>query len=319
MDDRGSARQRAILIAGPTASGKSALALGLAEALGGTVINADSMQVYADLAVLTARPTEAEMARAPHRLFGHVDAAEAYSVGRWLADMEAALVEARSSGRLAVIVGGTGLYLKALFTGLSPIPPVPDAIRAEVRAESIGIEAEELHARLTALDPAMAARLRPSDPQRIIRALEVHRATGQSLLVFQQSHGEPVLPAAETAGVYLAPDRAALNDRIDRRFDGMMAHGALTEVARLARRNLDPALPAMRALGVPPLLAHLRGEMTLEDAVARGKLLTRHYAKRQGTFARHQLPDLPWVSPELGRDVVLVRYAFLEATLSCPS
>ncbi|MBE7186577.1 MAG: tRNA (adenosine(37)-N6)-dimethylallyltransferase MiaA [Methylobacterium mesophilicum] len=285
------AEKRAILIAGPTASGKSALALDLAGRICGTVINADSMQVYADLHILTARPSSAETARVPHRLFGHVDAAAAYSVGRWLDDVRLALEETWTAGRRPVVVGGTGLYFKALTQGLSAIPAVPDALRARIRQEAEGQAPEQLHARLAQHDPVMAARLRPSDPQRILRALEVWEATGRSLAAFQGERQPPLLPVGEVAASILEPDRDDLKRRIERRFDAMMAAGALDEVARLAARNLDPTLPAMRALGVPPLLAHLRGEIDLDTAVRAGKGLTWQYARRQMTFIRSQLAD----------------------------
>ncbi len=287
----------ALLIAGPTASGKSALAIALAQRLGGWVINADSMQVYGDLRIITARPTPDEEAAAPHRLFGHVDASQNYSVGRWLADAEALLDEARAAGRLPIFVGGTGMYFKALTQGLSDIPAVPDEVRAAIRAEAADLSPAELHARLVARDPQMAARLRPTDPQRILRALEIFAATGRSLADFQGARSAPLLDIENCRAVFLAPDRPALNVRIDARFDQMMRHGALDEVQQLAARNLDPALPAMRAHGVPGLMAYMRGECSLADAIERGKRDTRHYAKRQFTFVRHQLPGFEWMTP----------------------
>lgn len=298
MDDRDFAGERAILIAGPTASGKSAVALALAERLGGVVINADSMQVYADLAVLTARPSADHMARAPHRLFGHVDAAETYSVGRWLGEVKTVLRETWSEGRVPVLVGGTGLYLQALMQGLSAIPTVPDEVRARVRAEAEGLSAQVLHDRLAARDPTMASRLRPSDPQRIVRALEVFEATGRSLATYQANREKAILPPARIAGVFLAPERATLHETIDRRFDRMLESGALEEVARLATRGLDASMPAMRALGVPPLISHVRGETSRQEASEEGKRLTRNYAKRQLTFARNKLSGLFWLSPD---------------------
>jgi tRNA dimethylallyltransferase len=297
MDGFGLTAKRAILIAGPTASGKSAVAITLAEQLGGVVINADSMQVYADLDVLTARPSAGDLTRVPHRLFGHIDAAETYSVGRWLTEVEQCLAVTWGEGRIPVLVGGTGLYFKALTQGLSAIPLVPEVVRARLRTEAEGRSADELHATLAARDPIMAARLRPTDPQRILRALEVFEATGRSLSTFQAVREPPILPSDRCAGVFFAPERAVLNAQIDRRFDRMIDEGAVDEVARLGARQLDPVLPAMRALGVPPLLVHLAGDLPLAEAVDRGKLLTRQYAKRQMTFARHQLPDLDWVAP----------------------
>lgn len=288
----------AVLIAGPTASGKSGLAMRIAERHGGVVINADSMAVYRDLAILTGRPAAADLARVPHRLYGHRDAAEAYSVGLWLAEAETELRRAWSSGAVPVVVGGTGLFFKALTQGLSEIPPVPDAVRARVRAEAEGVAPEALHARLMRLDPLTAAGLRPSDPQRVVRALEVFAATGRPLATFQARRAAPVLPMARAWAVVLTPDRAALTLAIDARFDAMMAAGALDEVRRLRARGLDPALPALRGLGVPPLWAHLDGALTLDAAVARSKAETRAYAKRQETFARHQLAGFTAAAPK---------------------
>lgn len=286
----------AILIAGPTASGKSALAIRLARALGGVVVNADSMQVYRDLRVITARPTPGEEAEVEHRLFGHVDAAVNYSVGLWLADAAAAIRDIRASGRTPVLVGGTGMYFKGLTQGLSDIPRVPEEVRARVRAETAGLAPQDIHARLAARDPATAGRLRATDPQRNLRALEVFEATGQPLASFQGARQPPLLAPGTWRAVFLAPDRQELYRRIDARFDQMMEQGAVEEVRALAARGLDPALPAMRAHGVPGLIAWLRGEAAREAAVARGKADTRHYAKRQHTFARHQLPNFPWAA-----------------------
>lgn len=299
--------KRAIVIAGPTASGKSALALALAEQLDGMVINGNSMQVYADLRILTARPSTEDEARVPHRLFGHVDAAEAYSVGRWLDHICLVLDEACSLGRVPIIVGGTGLYLKALTQGLSDIPPVPDEVRARVRAAANGLPPQELHDQLRTRDPDLAARLRPSDPQRIIRALEVIEATGQSLSTYQGRRRPPLLGPDEMIGVVMSPERAVLNARIDARFDAMIAAGALDEVGQLDARALDRDLPAMRALGVLPLVACLHGTLDLDSAMAQAKAMTRHYAKRQATFFRHQLPALlsvPALDPNTVVDLV---------------
>ena len=283
------ARKRAILIAGPTASGKSALAMRLAERLDGVVINADSMAVYRDLSILTGRPELSELSRVPHRLYGHRGAEEPYSVGHWLTEAAAALDAAQDCGRVAIVVGGTGLYFKALTAGLSDIPPVPQAIRDRLRAEAAETSASALHARLASSDPDTAALLRPSDPQRILRALEVLEATGRPLSAFQARRKPPPIPADDFVGVVIEPERAGLKAAIDRRFDRMMDAGAVEEVRRLAARRLDPALPAMRALGVRPLLAHLEGALPLDAAIDRAKAETRAYAKRQMTFARHQL------------------------------
>jgi tRNA dimethylallyltransferase len=295
----------AILIAGPTASGKSRLALCLAERLRGALVNADSMQVYRDLAVLTARPCSSDEARVPRLLFGHVDGAINHSVGRFVDEAEAALERLRGERRLPIFVGGTGLYFKALTQGLSEIPKVPKALRAELRARAEAMPVAELHAELAARDPATAAKLRPSDPQRLLRALEVHIATGQSLAAFQGAKRAPLLDPQHCLAIFLAPERMALNAVIDRRFDAMLKAGALEEVAALRERGLDPALPVMRALGVPHLLRHLEGEIDLEEAARLAKRDTRAYAKRQFTFARHQLPTFRWVAPEDAEAMVM--------------
>ena len=299
----------AILIAGPTASGKSALALRLARALGGVVVNADSMQVYRDLAILTARPRPGEEDGVPHLLYGHVDAAINHSVGAWLTDAKQILTQVLELGRLPVFVGGTGLYFKALTQGLSDIPPVPERVRAKVRARAEGVPVAALHAELAACDPVTAARLRPSDPQRILRALEVFEATGRSLTSFHGSPEAPLLKPQTWLGVFLAPDRALLYQRIDARFGAMLKQGALAEVEALASRKLDPLLPAMRAHGVPHLIRFLAGGISRQEAVTRSTLDTRHYAKRQFTFARHQLPDFAWVPPEAAEASILTALA----------
>ena len=295
----------AILIAGPTASGKSAVAIALARRLGGVIINTDSMQADGDLHVLSARPDAAEAAQAPHMLFGHVDGAVNYSVGRWLADARGALDAAQAQGLMPIFAGGTGLYFKALTQGLSAIPAVPEAVRARMRAEAEGKTPEVLHARLAALDPLTAAKLRPSDPQRILRALEVLAATGRPLASFQNARAAPLLDGACCVGVFLEPERKALAARINQRFDAMLAAGALNEVRALAKRGLDPALPVMRAHGVPHLLRHLRGEMTLGEAAERGKIDTRQYARRQCTWGRNQMQEYLRAAPEEAEAVVM--------------
>jgi tRNA dimethylallyltransferase len=291
----------AILIAGPTASGKSALALEFARKTNGVVINADSMQVYRDLRMLTARPTPEEEALAPHRLYGHVDAATNFSAGAWVADAAKVLEEARAQGRRPFFAGGTGLYFKALTRGLSAVPPIPAEIRERVRArlERDGVEA--LHVELAHRDPLSAERLKPRDRTRIARALEVVEATGRSLTEWHREGLPPILPAGEFAALFLAPEREAVYARIDARFDAMLKSGALDEVAALAARKLDPLLPAMKAHGVPALIRHLAGELTLEEAATIGGADTRHYAKRQFTWFRHQLPEFEWVPPEAAR------------------
>jgi tRNA dimethylallyltransferase len=306
-------RVSAILIAGQTASGKSALALRLARALGGVVINADSMQVYRDLRVLTARPDREDEAKAPHRLFGHVDGAVNYSAGIWLANASAALNEARREERLPVFVGGTGLYFKALTQGMSAIPPVPDGVRAKVRARAADVPVAELHGELMRRDPATAARLRPSDPQRILRALEVFEATGKSLVSFHATRTLPVLDAKDVLAVFLATEREALKARIDARFEVMLQAGALQEAAVLRERRLDPALPVMRAHGVPHLVAHLNGDISLAEAARGAKLDTCRYAKRQATFARHQLASFRWLPAQEAETLALAECSGLNA------
>jgi tRNA dimethylallyltransferase len=288
--------RRVLLIAGPTASGKSAAALALAQSFGSTIVNADSMQVYRDLKILTARPAPDEERLAPHRLFGAIDGAVNFSVGQWARAAREVLADI-GEGPI-IFVGGTGLYFRALTEGLSDIPPVPEAVRAAVRSRAEGRATGELHDELQALDPETAARLTASDRQRILRALEVMASTGRPLASFLGARAKPTLGPREWAGLYLAPDRADLGQRIDARFDAMLARGALDEVAALTRRRLDPALPVMRAHGVPHLAAHLEGRLTLDEAAARSKLDTRHYAKRQFTWARHQLSGFKWVAPE---------------------
>ncbi|HVX78884.1 MAG TPA: tRNA (adenosine(37)-N6)-dimethylallyltransferase MiaA [Bradyrhizobium sp.] len=293
---------QAVLIAGPTASGKSALALELAARTGGIIINTDSMQVYRDLCIITARPTAEEEARLPHRLYGHVDAAINFSAGRWVTDAAAMLAEARTQDRLPIFVGGSGLYFKALTRGLSAVPPIPAEIRDSVRTrlEQNGVEA--LHAELGRRDPASAERLKPRDRTRIARALEVVEATGRSLTDWHREGLPPLLPPGEFAALFLAPERDQLYARIDARFSAMLSAGALDEVACLAARHLDPLLPAMKAHGVPALIRHLDGEITLAEAAEIGRADTRHYAKRQFTWFRHQLPEFEWVKPEEARE-----------------
>jgi tRNA dimethylallyltransferase len=292
---------KAVLIAGPTASGKSALALELAQKTGGVVINTDSMQVYRDLRILTARPTVAEEAQAPHRLYGHVDAAINFSAGAWVSDAAKVLAQARAENRLPIFTGGSGLYFKALTRGLSAVPPISAEVREDVRArlERDGVEA--LHAELAHKDPVSAERLKPRDRARIARALEVVEATGRSLTDWHREGLPPLLPPGEFSALFLAPEREELYARIDARFAVMLSAGALEEVAALAARNLDPLLPAMKAHGVPALIRHLRGEITRDEAAEIGRADTRHYAKRQFTWFRHQLPEFEWVKPEAAR------------------
>jgi tRNA dimethylallyltransferase len=297
----------AVLIAGPTASGKSALAIRLAQRLRGVVINADSMQVYRDLRVLTARPTPDEEALAPHRLYGHVDGAVNFSVGRYVGDAVRVLDEVGGSA-LPIFVGGTGLYFKALTDGLSDMPNVPDDVRDAIRLASEGIDTPDLHRELAEKDPATASTLRPTDRLRIQRALEILAATGRPLVSFHGARQPGPLSGRRLAKLFLAPDRDDLRRRIDQRFDAMLESGALEEVKALGDRHLDPMLPAMRAHGVPGLLAHLRGEASLEEAIARGQGDTRRYAKRQFTWFRHQLPDWNWVAPDAAFSAALAAW-----------
>jgi len=287
-----------ILIAGPTASGKSALALALAEKLGGAIINADSMQVYRDLRIITARPQREEEVRVPHRLYGHVDAAENFSVGRWCSEIADVLAAAQRDARTAIVVGGTGLYFSALTQGLAAVPPIPAQIRNEVRARLASDGVEALHAELTQRDPAAAARLMSGDRARVTRALEVVLATGRSILQWHEANMPARVDAALAAKIFLMPDRDVLLRRIDARFDAMMAAGAMDEVRALAGRHLAPNLPAMKAHGVPWLIRHLNGEIALAEAIEGGKRDTRQYTKRQATWFRNQLPDFTWAAPE---------------------
>ncbi len=295
---------KAILIAGPTASGKSALALELADAFGGTVINADSMQVYRDLRIITARPSPADEAHAPHRLYGHVDAAENYSVGRWCKEVTAALDAAKQEDRAAIITGGTGLYFNALTRGLAAVPAIPIDIRDAVRARLLSEGVAALHADLAQRDPAAAARLGRGDGARVTRALEVILATGRSLLDWHNENKPPILDLATAAKIFVMPDRDALLGRINARFDAMMAAGALEEVRALASRGLNPRLPAMKAHGVPWLVRHLKGEIGEAEAVEQAKLETRQYTKRQATWFRNQLPAFEWVEPQAARGAI---------------
>jgi tRNA dimethylallyltransferase len=284
------------LIAGPTASGKSALAIRLASERGGIVVNADSMQVYRELRILTARPSEADETKVPHKLYGFREAAEPYSVAAWLADVAPLIDAARQGGAPLIIVGGTGLYFKALLEGLSPVPEIPDEIRRYWRSKASDLEATKLHAFLRERDPAMAERLAPSDPQRIVRALEVLDATGRSLLDWQQVSGEPLIRQEEAERIYVSPPREELYRRCDTRLDRMVEAGALDEAKRLRDLRLHPSLPVMRALGVRPFLAHLSGLLDWDAALRDAKTETRRYAKRQLTWARRNMSSWNWVS-----------------------
>lgn len=281
--------RRTILIAGPTASGKSALALALAERLGGTVINADSMQVYRGLRVLTARPSREEEARVPHALYGFVPGEEAYSAARYAVDAANAIAAGRSEGRVPIVVGGTGLYFTALLQGLSPIPRIDPDVRAYWRARAMERPGTELHQMLAARDPLTASRLMPTDTQRIVRALEVLESTGSPLAQWQRMPGTPVLDERDTTRLLVQPERERMAARIEARFDAMVAEGALAEVAGLVALGLSWELPVMRALGVAPLAAHLAGKTGLEEAVTIARADTRKYAKRQLTWLRRKM------------------------------
>jgi len=280
-------RTHIVVVAGPTASSKSALAAALAQRHGGVVINADSMQVYRDLRIVTARPTVAEEAAVPHRLYGVLGSVDSCSAGIWRRMAVAEIERACAAGQLPVVVGGTGLYLRALLEGIAEIPGVPATIRAEVRARADLVGPAAFHAELAARDPVMAGRLDPSDRQRTIRAAEVLAATGRSLAEWQAVPAEPF--AGTAAVVLMDPPAAFLAKRIDRRFEAMMEQGALEEVRAFLATDPPPEAPLRRAVGVPDLAAHLAGQITLEVAVESGKAASRQYAKRQRTWFRHQL------------------------------
>jgi tRNA dimethylallyltransferase len=288
-------QRRIWLIAGPTASGKSALALRLAEATGAEIVNADSMQLYRDLRILTARPALEEAARVPHHLFGTVDAACGWSVGRWLRAASQVLDDIAQRGRPAVVVGGTGLYFRALTLGLAEIPPVPPQARAEAEADFARLGEPGFRARLAKADPSAAGRIAPGDRQRLVRAWEVYAATGEALSDWQQT-GAPVLAAEDWRAVALEPPREALYARCDARLEAMVGEGALAEVEALIARGLDPALPAMKAVGVREFAAHLAGEASLAEALAAAQRETRRYAKRQLTWMRGQMADWPRIT-----------------------
>lgn len=285
--------KNAILIAGPTASGKSRLALELAQKNNGVVINTDSMQVYQLLNVLTARPDAENMQAAPHRLYGHVDPASAYSTGAWLNDVAALLHEDGLAGQTPIFVGGTGLYFRALTEGLSKMPAIPEDIRTRLRTRLTEEGPAELHRQLMSLDPDVAIKLQAGDGQRIVRALEVLEASGQSIAAWQAQKGTPIVDAASANKIVLDIDRDVLTRRIDDRLDQMVAKGAVDEVRQLLARRLDPALPAMRAIGVPEFSAALAGEISMDEAVGLAKIATRQYAKRQATWFRNQF-DSSW-------------------------
>jgi tRNA dimethylallyltransferase len=286
-------RKNTTLIAGPTASGKSGLALEIARQADGVVVNADSMQVYDVLRVLTARPSIEDMQGVPHHLSGHVPPSSLYSTGRWLADVQALLAAPELRDRHLVFVGGTGMYFRALLGGMSQIPEVRQEVRKVWREAMDSQGPEALHGELAVRDPETAARLKPQDSQRIARALEVHASSGRPISFWQKQTGAPLVDVASARKICLTPDRAALREKIDLRFKSMAQSGAVEEVRALLALNLDPALPAMKAIGVGEIGAFLRAECSLEDAVERASAATRQYAKRQDTWLRHQL-DSGW-------------------------
>jgi tRNA dimethylallyltransferase len=293
-----------MLIAGPTASGKSQAALEFAERVGGTIINADSMQVYAELRVLTARPSPADEVRVPHRLYGHVPARTRYSVGRFQEEAATALAETRKAGRLAIFVGGTGLYFDVLTKGLSPIPAVPAEIRDSTRQRFETIGREAFFAELAARDSVTASKLRVSDTQRLLRAMDVLESTGRPLSDWQRISGKAPLEGLRTVGVVIAPPRDILNERIERRFETMAHSGALEEARALL--GLDPTLPAAKALGLPQLQRHLTGDIPLAAAIAEAQLATRQYVKRQMTWFRNRMKMWNWVGePKLSNLIAL--------------
>jgi tRNA dimethylallyltransferase len=281
--------ENAILIAGPTASGKSALALDWARREGGVIVNADSMQVYSALRVLTARPSAEDLAMAPHFLYGHVDPRNTYSTGEWLRDVERLWKEGAFEGRRALFVGGTGLYFRALLGGLSAMPTIPPEIRERWRERLTQEGAGALHRVLGERDAKAAETIRPADGKRIVRALEIIEVSGRSILSWQGAPGDPLVNPASARKIVIAPERGLLRGRIDERFDRMVGEGALQEVEALTRLGADPARPAMKAIGVRELQAFLAGRMTLEQAVEQAKAASRQYAKRQTTWFRHQL------------------------------
>jgi tRNA dimethylallyltransferase len=287
----GASRPKVALITGPTASGKSALALALAERHDGIVINADSAQVYRDLRLVSARPSIEEEARAPHRLFGHVDGADAdYSAPRWAAEAAAEIDAAHGAGKLPILVGGTGLYLRTLLDGIAPIPPIDADVRADVRARPAG----ENHAHLSRLDPVMAAALNPADTTRVARALEVVRSTGRSMADWRASKVGGIGDRIDIAALVLLPDRAWLHARIDARFEMITRDGLAEVAALLARTGISPQAPVRRAIGVAEIARLLSGEIGARAAAEAGATATRQYAKRQYTWFRNQPPP-EWI------------------------
>lgn len=303
-----------LLIAGPTASGKTALALRAARALDGEIVNADALQLYADLRVLSARPSDEEQGEVPHHLFGVADGADGWSVGRWLRAASPLLADIRARGRTPVVVGGTGLYFKALTEGLADVPPTPAAVRQSVTAMYDALGEDRFRDLLASADPDAARRIEAGDRMRLSRAMEVLEATGRSLSAWQADTA-PALERTAWRAVALIPDREALYARCDARFNAMLAAGALDEVRSLLAKGLDPDLPVMKAVGVRELARHLAGELTLEAAADLARQETRRYAKRQLTWLRNQTPDWPRIT-ETDPEAAWGQFLALEATLT---
>jgi tRNA dimethylallyltransferase len=279
----------AILIAGPTASGKSRLALDLASRFGGVIVNTDSMQVYSVLRVLTARPGEADLLATPHLLYGHIDPSLSYSTGQWLRDVQGLTNDGVFSGLTPIFVGGTGLYFRALTGGIAEMPAIPEAVRAKWRSRLNVEGSAKLHRVLATVDARASMQINASDGQRIVRALEIVEASGRSQLDWQMEKGRPLVNPATAKRFVLTVDRDLLHKRIELRFDSMVEGGALNEVRELANRALDSSAPAMRAIGVPELSSYLAGEFSIDLAIERAKAATRQYAKRQLTWFRNQM------------------------------
>ncbi|MBX3580595.1 MAG: tRNA (adenosine(37)-N6)-dimethylallyltransferase MiaA [Rhizobiaceae bacterium] len=294
----------AILIAGPTASGKSRMALDLAARLGGTIVNTDSMQVYSVLKILTARPGREDTNRVPHLLYGHVHPSVAYSAGAWVRDVADLTAAGRFVGTRPIFVGGTGLYFRALEEGISRMPTIPNDVRERWRAMLAERGPQELHSILSRMDARAAGILKPGDSQRIARALEVIDASGRSILDWQADRGKPLIDRHSARFVVIEPDRAELAARIDRRLEGMVDEGALDEVKALDALDLDPALPATKAIGFREFRAALTGDITTEQALDRAKITTRQYSRRQSTWFRNQLGS-HWLRVERAADLRL--------------
>jgi len=301
-----------LILFGPTASGKSAMAMAIADAFRGTVINADSMQVYRDLRVITARPSEEEESQVPHRLYGHLDASEISSAAGWREDAVRETRSAIHEGRLPILCGGTGFYLRAITHGLSPIPEIPDAIRMATRTQVEDGSPVRSWERLQEIDPASAARIEPMDRQRIARALEVFEATGRTLTDWQSDPPEGAPTDIRFVTMTLAPPRDQLVRHIENRFEHMVAHGALDEVAALLDRNLPDDRPALRAVGVPELASHIRGEQSLDCAIEAAKIATRQYAKRQMTWLKRQIVSDFTKNTQYSKSLDAEIFAFIE-------